>query len=414
MEAPSKGDAWALMWVEKHRPANPAQMVGNEDSRIGFMKWLKAWTSKSKPALLLGPPGTGKTTVVHAVAKMLGYRLFELNASDSRTKERLEKILGPLTTTTNLFGEKTLIFLDEVDGLYGRQDYGGLDYVLGLIGEGVGPLVMAANDAEDDKIRKLAGRCTTYRFKPVAPRLIEVYLRSLLDRESGSVPQQVLEDIASKSMGDVRSAVNDLQSAVELPSAVAPPSYGRNRVLSGREAVDALSRAGSVEEAVGVLRSWDAQPQEKLRTLFTSVLGSKLEAEALSRALEALAKADGLLGEIVGTQNWKLLRYFDTILASGLRNALPNGGLAFYEDDLPWNIKLRIWNDGRALKQVRDKVSRRFRVSRGDAVSVLLPYFTVILGGKRGAMERFAELLRLEESEVKVLLKEASRRGGKS
>ncbi|MBI4257378.1 MAG: AAA family ATPase, partial [Thaumarchaeota archaeon] len=284
-----------MMWVEKHRPSHPAQMVGNEDSRIGFVKWLRGWTSKSKPALLLGPAGTGKTTVVHVAAKMLGYRLFELNASDTRTREHLEKILGPLTRSTNLFGEKTLVFLDEVDGLHGRQDYGGWDYVSGLFEEGVGPLVMAANDEDDDRIRKLAGKCSVYRFKPVSPRLVELYLRNLLEREGASLSQHVLEDISSRSRGDVRGAVNDLQIAVEAPSAVSRPSYGRTRVLGSKEGVDALSRAVSIEEAVNVIRSWDAQPQDKLRILFRSVLSSKLGTDALSESLEALARADELL-----------------------------------------------------------------------------------------------------------------------
>ncbi len=385
-------------------------MIGNEDARIGFLQWLRNWSPKSRPALLLGPPGTGKTTIVHASAKALDYRVFELNASDKRTKDHLESILGPATTSQSLFSERRLIFLDEVDGLYGRQDYGGLDFVQDLMTSSLSPLVMAANKEEDDKVRKLAGRSTVYRFKPVPPRLLEVYLKNLLTREGLSLPDEVLQDIASRSRGDVRGAVNDLQMAAEQPPSIPVAwSFRRDYAVGSREAVDALSRCEKYEDALGVLRRWDLQPQDKIRVLFSSILGSGLDGDSLRRALEVLARADELLGEIGKTQEWRLLRYFDRIVASGLLDAVPKTRLRFYEDNLAWSLKLRIWNEGRVFRHIRDEVSKRFRVSRGEAVSIMLPYFAVVLGAEKTRIEKFAGLLRLEESEVKVLEKEVSR-----
>ena len=117
------------MWVENYRPTNPNMVIGNEETRLNFITWLKNWNNKSKPSLILGPPGTGKTTLVHAVAKDFGYEVLELNASDVRTKTKLEKQLGPSRINSTLFEEKILIFLDEVDGVYGRQDRGGLEFL---------------------------------------------------------------------------------------------------------------------------------------------------------------------------------------------------------------------------------------------------------------------------------------------
>ena len=79
------------MWVEYYRPKNPNMVIGNEETRLNFITWLKNWKKKSKPSLILGPPGVGKTTLVHAVATDLGYEFLELNASDVRTKTKLEK-----------------------------------------------------------------------------------------------------------------------------------------------------------------------------------------------------------------------------------------------------------------------------------------------------------------------------------
>jgi len=296
-----------------------------------------------------------------------------------------------------------------VDGLYGRQDYGGLDFVLDLVKSGAVPVVMAANYEDDDKVRKLAEKSAVYRFKPVPPRLLEVYLRSILLRERASLSDEALQDISQRSRGDVRGAVNDLQMAVELPQAPMGPTGGRDQIFASKDAVDSLSRSEKPAEAIAVLHRWDAQPQEKLRTLYASVLGSRLEGESLRRALEVLAKADGLLGEIKRTQTWRLLRYFDQMLASGLIDAVPRGHLSYHADDLPWSLKLRIWNEGRVFRTLRDTISRRFRVTRGEAVALLLPYFAVILGAEKEGPERFARLLRLEEPAAKVLAKEVSR-----
>ena len=58
-----------MMWSEKHRPKAVQEMVGNEDARLAALKWLGGWVSGSKPLLLVGPPGTGKTTLARMTAE---------------------------------------------------------------------------------------------------------------------------------------------------------------------------------------------------------------------------------------------------------------------------------------------------------------------------------------------------------
>ncbi|MGC8694778.1 MAG: AAA family ATPase, partial [Candidatus Micrarchaeia archaeon] len=72
---------------------------------------------KPKPLIIYGPPGTGKTTAAHALAYSNGFELIELNASDYRDKEKLEKLLLPASTSQGLFKRKILILLDEIDEL---------------------------------------------------------------------------------------------------------------------------------------------------------------------------------------------------------------------------------------------------------------------------------------------------------
>ncbi|MFL6497802.1 MAG: AAA family ATPase [Nitrososphaera sp.] len=94
-----------MMWSEKYRPKSVQEMVGNEDARLVAIKWLTGWASGSRPLLLVGPPGTGKTTLVHALAKQFDYDMIEMNASDIRNKEAVNARITPFFQyTANLVG----------------------------------------------------------------------------------------------------------------------------------------------------------------------------------------------------------------------------------------------------------------------------------------------------------------------
>ena len=112
------------MWSEKHRPQMISDMVGNEEPRSVIMEWFAKWKKGAKPLLLVGPPGIGKTTMAYLVAKQFGYDMIGLNASDVRSKSRIKEILTPVLGNVSVLGTP-MIFVDEVDGIHSRGDYGG-------------------------------------------------------------------------------------------------------------------------------------------------------------------------------------------------------------------------------------------------------------------------------------------------
>ena len=117
------------MWIEKYRVTEFDSFFGNEKPRLIIVNWLKKWIKGTKPLLIIGPPGTGKTSFVKSLAKLLDFDLVELNASDLRNKINLEAIINPILQNNSVFGKQMLLFLDEVDGMSGRDDYGGLPFL---------------------------------------------------------------------------------------------------------------------------------------------------------------------------------------------------------------------------------------------------------------------------------------------
>ncbi|MGB7696439.1 MAG: AAA family ATPase, partial [Nitrososphaeraceae archaeon] len=99
-----------------------SDFIGNESSRKKVIEWLSKWSNGSKPLLLLGPPGVGKTSFVHALCREFDIDLIELNASDTRNKNMLAQILHPIFSNNSLTGKDFLLFLDEMDGISNRED----------------------------------------------------------------------------------------------------------------------------------------------------------------------------------------------------------------------------------------------------------------------------------------------------
>ncbi|MBI3840599.1 MAG: AAA family ATPase, partial [Thaumarchaeota archaeon] len=202
------------MWSEKYRPKAIEEMVGNEEARAKLVAWLKKWKKGGKAALLVGPPGTGKTTSVALVAGELGMHLVELNASDSRTKEKMSKKIGELVGSSSLFGGRSLIFLDEVDGLAGRADYGAIDFIKDIVRRSDNPVVMAANDPESGEVRKLANVSTRIEFARPEPEETELLLARIAKSENLGLSGEEVASAARAANGDLRSAINFLQSGV--------------------------------------------------------------------------------------------------------------------------------------------------------------------------------------------------------
>lgn len=370
-----------------------------------MFRWLKHWKTGAKPLLVTGPPGVGKSTSIYAAATELGYTVLEFNASDVRTRERLREVLSPALENSSLFErEKLLIFLDEVDGISGRSDYAGMDFVLDFIENATMPVAMAANVEDSQKLKKIEQKSLVLRFNPVPAGVLTIYLRTISAKEELEVPDTVLDKIAKNSRGDVRQALNALQT---VSGKAVVGALTDHQFMSDSSALDAVLKSESMPEILSLLRQYDAQPFDKIRAIYDSVVTAKnLSLESKMESLEMIAQADLVMGMIQRRQSWRLLRYFDRYLAG----AVLSKKIMRSDSSIPWNLRLAIWNDGRVLKQMSVVLSEEYHSGKSDIASFYLPFFAFYFKYRPSALDSFIERNNFGDSERRVIMKLTAKR----
>ena len=364
-----------MMWSEKYRPKNILEMIGNEEAKESFVNWLGKWIKGTKPLLLVGPPGIGKTTISMLSAKQFGYDLIGLNASDVRSKQRIQEILGPVLGSAGIFG-KPMIFVDEVDGIHGRSDYGGVEALVEILKEPTVPIVLAANSDTSDKMKAIKKVTTTIKFRPLPPRLLRFYLEEILRREGTSLKIGNIIKLVIDSRGDMRSMLNSAQALVTGFEPQIDRSFETTNV---EDSINAFFKAKSPDEARAILYSLRIDPQQKINAFYSSVITSPISKDLLKEMLDVISEADMLYGKIMRNQEWRLLRYLDSILLRLYKEGAP---IRYSQFNLPWPLLNRLRWDGRAIKELATSLAKRMHVSRSTFSTFYLPYLLYCIKNK--------------------------------
>src|SRR5690349_22980114 len=120
---------------------------------------------KKKSAILYGPIGSGKTSSVHVLAKEMDLELVEVNALDFRNAEGMQAIIGMASKQMSLFSSGKIILVDEIDGLSGTKDRGGIPELIRIIDESPFPVICTAVDVFDSKFSPLRKKSLMVEFK---------------------------------------------------------------------------------------------------------------------------------------------------------------------------------------------------------------------------------------------------------
>jgi len=182
-------------WTEKYRPSTLSEVRGNDKARDAFADWARSWDDHHEAVVLHGSPGVGKTSAAHALANDMGWETVELNASDQRTADVIERFAGRAARNATLGGSaagggaaggdtasRQLVILDEADNIHGNYDRGGASAITELVKESGQPIVLIANDYYD-MARGLRNATQEIEFRDVSARSIVPVLRDICRKE---------------------------------------------------------------------------------------------------------------------------------------------------------------------------------------------------------------------------------------
>ncbi len=369
-----------MMWSDKHRPQSISDMIGNEEARTVLVEWFTKWKKGTKPILLVGPPGIGKTTIANLSGKQFGYDMISLNASDVRSKSRIFEVLNPVLGNISVLGSP-MIFVDEVDGIHGRADFGGAEALIKILKEPTVPIVLAANSDTSTKMKNIKKATKTIYFRPLPPRLLRLHLENILKMEGEKLSPGLLIKIIADSRGDIRSMINSAQALV---GGFNPQTEKSFEILDVESGVNAFFKANSLDEARSVIYSMAIDPREKINAFYSSIITSNLSQQDMAKMLEVISKADMLYGKIFKTQEWRLLRYLDSILLGLYKKGT---SVRYSQYNLSWPILNRLRWDGRSIKALGKVMAKKFHISTSTFATFYLPYILFMIKNKKLELE---------------------------
>jgi replication factor C large subunit len=375
----------SLPWSEKHRPRKLDGLVGNHETIRTLKSWVESWISRipsKRAALLVGPPGTGKTASVGALANDLDMELVEFNSSDKRNKDSIETLVWRAASQQTLDGRPRLILLDEVDGLSGTSDRGGVGAILKVIKDAVHPIVMTANDPNSPRLKDLMKVCQVFNFGLIESDDIEKILKRILSENNVDVSSEALDEIIEGSGGDLRAAISDLESHVRsgLTSSMIEPAF-RDSKRGTEETLRHLFASADSKMARRALSESELNHDSLVLWLEENLHLHLMTPKELDEGFEQLSLADITLGRIMRDQNWKLLAYVYDYLSIGVamsRSETPFRRVKYSQPTWP----LLVWQGNRkrdkqseilaSLSMVTGVSKRRVRQTHLDTIDEIV------------------------------------------
>ncbi|WP_370005229.1 replication factor C small subunit [Methanothermobacter sp. KEPCO 2] len=265
-------------WVEKYRPQKLDDIVGQEHIIPRLKRYVE---ERSMPNLMFtGPAGVGKTTTALALAReILGeywrQNFLELNASDARGIDTVRTSIKNFCRLKPVGAPFRIIFLDEVDNMTKDAQHA-LRREMEMYTK-TSSFILSCNYSSKI-IDPIQSRCAIFRFLPLKGRHIISRLEYIAKQEGLEYEPQALDTVVYFAEGDLRKAINILQSAASLGERITESSI-----------YEVVSRA---------------RPKDVRKMIMTILDGNFMEARDMLREIMVL---QGISGEDMVTQIYQEL-----------------------------------------------------------------------------------------------------------
>ncbi len=412
-------------WAEKYRPKKLVDVVGNPEATNKLKRWAESWDRgipKQRAVILIGDAGVGKTSSALALAGEFGWGVVEMNASDLRNADAIRRIatsgaMHETFTDTGEFvstqhGGRKLIILDEADNIFGKEDYGGVQAISATIKETFQPIILIVNDyyALTRRAPALKTLCSTIRFQRIHRATVVRLLRSICQRENITASNEVLTAVTEHSGGDLRSAINDLQSL----------SLGRSKisekdvtVLGYRDsrttifkAMAGVFKAMSYSRALESTYDLNEDPEHVILWIDENLPLEYKRPEDLASAYQPLSRASIYLGRVSRKKNFKLWSYANDLMTAGVALSKTNIYPGYTRYQFPsWLTKMSRSKGLRAVqKSLYGKLSSAYHTSPYIVRTSIFPYFKYLFENEKRFSLHTIHDLDLDAEEIAYIL----------
>lgn len=203
-----------LPLIEKYRPKSLKDMVSHEEILNTINLFLE---KKNIPHFLFhGPPGTGKTSCILAIARSMYGDVFkkntlELNASDDRginvVRERIKEFCNTLNISSK--ASVKLVILDEAD-MMTTAAQNALRRVIEKYTKNV-RFCLICNQVSKI-IPAIQSRCMRFRFSPLKKEQCAERIQAICTQENIPIDSLTIEKIVEIGKGDMRKILNIVES----------------------------------------------------------------------------------------------------------------------------------------------------------------------------------------------------------
>ena len=200
------------------RPQTLDEIVGQRHI-IGKDKLLyrAIKADKIRSVIFYGPPGTGKTTIARVIANTTSAQFKQINATSAGKKD-MEQVVEEAKNALGMYGQKTILFIDEIH----RFNKGQQDYLLPFVEDGTVILIGATTENPYFEVNSaLLSRSIIFELEPLSKEDIKTLIRrAVYDRERGMgaydavITEEAEDFLADVANGDARAALNAVEIGV--------------------------------------------------------------------------------------------------------------------------------------------------------------------------------------------------------
>ena len=401
-----------IPWTKKYQPKDASEVKGHEKALLEIKNFILNFKNqKKKAAIIYGQSGVGKTCSVYALAADLNYETFELNASDFRNKNMIESRLGSAIMQRSLFSKNKIILVDEIDGLSGKNDRGGVSALARLVDKSIFPIVMTATNPYNKKLNAIRKKANLIQFHNLNYLSVFSVLKNICNKEKIKFNEDALKSLARHAGGDLRSAINDLQTLThetkELKNEDLKELSDRNRTENMLSALMKVFKTTDINIAIRAFENVEEDIGKQFLWIDQNLPIEYQKPEDLARAYNYLSKADVFKGRIRRWQHWRFLVYVNVLISAGVAVAKDEKykGFTSYK---PTTRILKLWRANmkyQKRKSIASKIAEKTHTSSKRALQDTLPYLSLIFKKNKELSSKLVQEFEFDKDEIEWLRK---------